>query len=88
MTNKTLFLHKTKISILKTIIKSVTFSITHSVIDGPFGWKPCNAFAAFARAKSVITVLLVGFVMLLIVLHNSGRFRPIEPAVWEEILEI
>lgn len=51
---------------------------THSQIDGPLGWKPWRAFAVFARASSVITVLLVGLLMFLV--HNSGRLRPNVPA--------
>lgn len=47
-------------------------------MDGPLGWKPCRAFAVFARAKSVITVLLVGLLMFLV--HNSGLFLPSVPA--------
>lgn len=54
--------------------------MAYFVIDGPFGWKPCKALAVFARAKSVNTVLLVGLLMLLMLLHNKGRFRPILPA--------
>lgn len=63
----------------KTFMQSIVCGLkTYSQIDGPFGWKPCRAFAVFARAKSVITVRFVGLLMFLV--HSSGLFRPNVPA--------
>lgn len=54
------------------------FYQTYSQIEGPFGWKPCRAFAVLARANSVITVRFVGLLMFRV--HNSGLFLPNGPA--------